>query len=97
MTAEQFETVLEAIRRRQGTRHPLVQIATADQTIRGRVGNFIADRSPRRSTNSPYGIVSIEPPGLVPGPLKLVQVVEILDDGVGELPARRTALAATGV
>ncbi|WP_165249043.1 hypothetical protein [Paludisphaera soli] len=97
MTAEQFETVLDEIRRRQGTRHPLVQLATAERTIRGRVGDFVVDRSSRRNPQSPYGIVSIEPPGLVPGPLQLVQVAEILPDGVRELPARQPALAGSGV
>lgn len=92
MTAEQFETVLEEIRRRQGTRHPFVQLSTADRTIRGRVGDFVLDRSDRQP-HSPYGIVSIEQPGLVPGPLQLVQVAEILEGGVREVPARQPALA----
>ena len=94
MTAEQFETVLEEIRRRQGTRHPLVQVATADRTIRGRVGELAVDRSPRRP-HSPYGVVSIEQPGLVPGPMILVQIAEIPEGGLRELPAREPALAGS--
>ena len=96
MTAEKFETVLDEIRLRQGTRNPVVQLATAGRTIRGRVGDFVVDRSSRRP-HSPFGIVSIEQPGLVPGPLLLVQVADILEDGVREVPARRAALAGSGV
>lgn len=96
MTAEQFETVLDEIRRRQGTRNPLVQVDTAGRTVRGRVGDLVVDRSSRRP-HSPFGIVSIEQPGLVPGPQTLVQVADILDDGVREVPARQPALAGSGV
>jgi len=95
MTAEQFETVLEEIRRRQGTRHPLVQLDLAGRTIRGRVREFVADRTTRRAPHSPYGIVAIEQPGLVPGPSTLVQVAEIREGGVRELPSRQPALAGT--
>ncbi|MDG3003722.1 hypothetical protein [Paludisphaera mucosa] len=97
MTAEQFETVLEEIRRRQGTRHPLVQVATAGRTIRGRVGDLVVDRTQARHANTPYGIVTMEQPGLVPGPLMFVQVAEILEDGVRELPVRQPALASSGI
>ena len=92
MTAEQFESVLEELRRRQGTRRPLVQVATAEGTVRGRVEDVIVQR---RNPASPFGIVSIEQPGLVRGPSTLVQIAEIPDDGVHELPARQPALAGS--
>ncbi|WP_165071603.1 hypothetical protein [Paludisphaera rhizosphaerae] len=96
MTAEQFETVLEEIRRRQGTSRPLVRVATASRTVQGRVADLVVDRTDR-CPHSPFGIVSIEQPGLVPGPMIHVQVAEILADGLLEVSDRRPALAGLGV
>lgn len=95
MTAEQFETALEEIRRRQGTNRPFVRLATANRTIQGRVADLVVDRTDR-FPHSPFGIVSIEQPGLVPGPMIHVQVAEILSDGLLEVSNPRLALAGAG-
>ena len=96
MAAEQFETALEEIRRRQGTSQPLVRVATAGRTVQGRVVNLVVDRTDR-SPHSPFGMVSIEQPGLVLGPMIHVQVAEILVDGLLEPTGARPALAVAGV
>jgi hypothetical protein len=89
MTAEQFESVLQEIRRRQGTQTPLVQVTTAAATVRGRVTQPDVDRMlRRRNPASPFGVVVLEQPGLVPGPLALVQIADIPDDGVREIGVR---------
>jgi hypothetical protein len=99
MTAEQFESVLQEIRRNQGTPTPLVQVTTTVATLQGRVTQSDADRLlHRRNTASPFGLVALEQPGLVPGPLTFVQIADIPDDGIRELPrhsARTTARTAS--
>src|SRR4051812_27976029 len=86
MTAEQFESVLQEIRRRQGTPTPMVQVITAVKTVRGRVCQAEVDRLlQRRNTTSPFGLVALEQPGLVPGPLSLVQIADIPEDGIREV------------
>jgi len=91
MTAEQFESVLQEIRRNQGTQTPMVQVTTAAATLRGRVAQPDVDHSQhRRHTTSPFGVVALEQPGLVPGPLALVQIADIPEGGLSELaPANR--------
>lgn len=86
MTAEQFESVLQAIRRKQGTATPLVQVTTAAATVRGRLAPVEVDRLlHHRNRTSPFGLVALEQPGLVPGPLSLVQIADIPDGGIREL------------
>jgi hypothetical protein len=91
MTAEQFESALQEIRRKQGTQTPLVQVTTAFATLRGRVAPPDVDHSHhRRHPTSPFGVVAIEQPGLVPGPLALVQIADIPEGGLREFaPASR--------
>lgn len=91
MTAEQFESVLKEIGRRQGTPTPLVQVTTAATIVRGRVTQADVDRtSHRRNAASPFGVVAIEQPGLVPGPLAFVQIADIPEGGVCELAPHKT-------
>jgi hypothetical protein len=93
MTAEQFESVLQEIRRTQGTQTPMVQVTTAAAIVRGRVAPPGID-SPqhRRNASSPFGVVTIEQPGLVPGPLSFVQIADIPEGGVRAIaPANRQA------
>ena len=95
MTAEQFESVLQEIRRSQGTRSPMVQVTTAAATVQGRVAEPGIDRPQhRRNASSPFGVVAIEQPGLVPGPLSFVQVADIPEGGVRALATmtRRAAV-----
>lgn len=96
MTAEQFESVLQEIRRRQGTPTPMVQVTTAAATIRGRVAQLEVDRLlHRRNTTSPFGLVALEQPGLVPGPLSFVQIADIPDGGIREVALHKTITGAT--
>jgi len=46
------------------------------------------DRPPRSNQKSPYGLLVLEQPGLVPGPLTFVQIASIPEDGLKEDAAR---------
>lgn len=95
MTAEQFVSVLQEIRSRQGTLTPMVQVTTAAATVRGRVAQPDVDRlSHRRNTTSPFGVVALEQPGLVPGPLALVQIADIPDGGIREVALNKNKTMA---
>src|SRR4051794_23677282 len=82
MTFEQCQVILAEIRRRQGTDHPLVQVTSSGAIVRGRLRSADTDRPLRPNTRSPYGLLVLEQPGLVPGPLTFVQIANIPDDGL---------------
>ncbi len=88
MTFEQCKTTLSEIRHRQGTDHPLVQILCSGSVVRGRLTRTDTDRPPCSHQKSPYGLLVLEQPGLVPGPLTFVQIASIPDNGLTEDPGR---------
>jgi hypothetical protein len=88
MTFEQCQALLSEIRRRQGTDHPLVQVTSSGSIVRGRLTRTDTDRQPRSNIRSPFGLLVIEQPGLVPGPMTFVQIANIPDDGLQEYHAR---------
>jgi hypothetical protein len=88
MTFEQCKTTLSEIRRRQGTDYPLLQITCSGSVVRGRLTRTDTDRPPLSHQKSPYGLLVLEQPGLVPGPLTFVQIASIPEDGLTEDAAR---------
>jgi len=88
MTYEQCKTALFEIRHRQGTDYPLVQITCSGSVVRGRLTRTDTDRPPRSNQSSPYGLLVLEQPGLVPGPLTFVQIANIPEDGLRDDAAR---------
>lgn len=91
MTFEQCQAILTEIRRRQGTDHPLVQVTSSDSIVRGRLRSADSDRPHPATCRSPYGLLVLEQPGLVPGPLTLVQIASIPDDGLRDAKAQQPA------
>jgi hypothetical protein len=91
MTFEQCQAILAEIRRRQGTDHPLVQVTSSGSIVRGRLRRTDTDRPPRPNTRSPYGLLVLEQPGLVPGPLTFVQIANIPDDGLLDVKPHEAA------
>lgn len=82
MTYEQCQSILDEIRRRQGTDRPMIRVVAGSLVVRGRVS-----REPSRGRNpqSPFGLLIIEQPGLTPGPASYVQIASIPDDGLSEV------------
>lgn len=79
MTYDQFQAILDEIRRRQGTDRPLVQVVVGAYVVRGRVAGGAAGR---RNPKSPYGVLVLEQPGLTRGPASFVQIASIPDGGL---------------
>jgi len=82
MTFEQCHTVLVDIRRKQGTRCPLVKVQYAGTVVSGRVARSDSDPETRRETASPFGLLVLEGPGLQSGPQTILQIASIPEDGL---------------
>ncbi len=84
MTFEQCQSVLVSIRRKQGTRCPLVRVDCAGNVFRGRVARSDSDPDARTPHDriSPFGVIVLENPGLARSPETILQIAEIPADGV---------------
>jgi hypothetical protein len=84
MTFAQCHSVLVSIRRKQGTRCPLVRVDCAGSVFQGRLSR--SDSDPDAQThhdmNSPFGVIVLENPGLARAPETILQIAEIQADGV---------------
>jgi hypothetical protein len=85
MTFEQCQNALVAIRRKQGTRYPLVRVDYGGTVFRGRLARADSDPEFRNNAGSPYGILVIENLGLTPGPETILQIANIAQDGLQPL------------
>jgi hypothetical protein len=85
MTFEQCQKALVAIRRKQGTRYPLVRVDYGGAVFRGRLARADSDPEFRNDANSPYGILVIEQLGLARGPETILQIANIPQDGLHPL------------
>ena len=87
MTFEQCQTALMTIRRRQGTRCPLVRVDYGGAVYRGRLAR--ADSDPeyrnRKDPSSPYGVLVLENLGLGRGPETILQIADIPAEGLKPL------------
>ena len=84
MTFEQCQTVLVSIRRKQGTRCPLVRVDYAGTVVRGRLARADSDPEFRRG-DSPFGVLVLESLGLSRGPETILQIASIPADGLRSL------------
>jgi hypothetical protein len=82
MTFEQCHSVLVAIRRKQGTRCPLVRIDCGGLVVRGRLARADSDPEYRRDNGSPFGVLVLEGLGLSRVPETIVQIASIPDGGL---------------
>ena len=82
MTFEQCHSVLVAIRRKQGTRCPLVRVDCGGLTVRGRLSRADSDPEYRRDNGSPFGVLVLEGLGLSRVPETIVQIASIPDGGL---------------
>jgi hypothetical protein len=87
MTFEQCHANLLAIRRRQGTRCPVVKVAYNGTIYQGRLTRTDSDPESRRSTESPFGVLILENPGLAREPETILQIASIPEGGIDDLSA----------
>jgi hypothetical protein len=80
MTFEECERELTSIRRRQGTRCPLVRVDYGGSMYEGRLAR--ADSDPEHSQKAPFGVLVLENPGLSRGPQTILQIANIRDGAI---------------
>jgi hypothetical protein len=85
MTYEQCQSILDDIRRHQGTEGPMVQVTCGASVLRGRVNYSASGLAGRRNPNSPYGVLVLEEMGLARRPTSFVQIANIPEDGLSGL------------
>jgi hypothetical protein len=87
MTFEECQQALVAIRRKQGTRYPLVRIDYAGAVYRGRLARADSDPEFRRDGSSPFGVLVLEQLGLTRGPETILQIASIPPHGLQAIDA----------
>jgi hypothetical protein len=87
MTFEQCHANLLAIRRRQGTRCPVVKVAYNGMVYQGRLTRADSDPEFRRASDSPFGVLVLENLGLGRGPETILQIGSIPENGIADLSA----------
>ena len=85
MTFEKCQSALLSIRRMQGTRCPLVRVELGDSIYRGRLARSDSDPEVRAGNGSPYGVIVLENLGLSRQPEIVLQIAEILENGLRPL------------
>jgi hypothetical protein len=85
MTVDQCHANLLNIRRKQGTRYPLIRVDCAGATYGGRLARSDSDPEYRKKPTSPFGILGLEGVGLTRTPETIVQIANIPENGIREL------------
>lgn len=82
MTFEQCQSSLVSIRRKQGTRCPLVRVDYGGSVFQGRLARADSDPEFRREKTSPFGVLVLESLGQTRTPETVLQIANIPDDGL---------------
>jgi hypothetical protein len=85
MTFDQCQQALVSIRRKQGTRYPVVRVDYGGTVFRGRLARADSDPEFRHDAHSPYGVLVLEQLGLSRGPETILQIANIPQDGLKPL------------
>jgi hypothetical protein len=88
MTFDQCERTLIAIRRKQGTRYPLVRVEYGGSVYQGRLSRADSDPEFRREGGSPFGVLVLEQLGLARAPETILQITNIPQDGLQPLDGK---------
>ncbi len=99
MTLDECRGVLAGIRRRQGTRWPVVRVDADGSVLRGRVIHADSDPDSGHDPLSPFGTITIAPLGLASANETILQIAALALGSISDHqvdPADRYApLAAT--
>jgi hypothetical protein len=85
MTVEQCHERLVAIRRKQGTRYPLIRVDCRGVMYRGRLSRSDSDPEHHKTSHSPFAILVLEGLGLTRGPETILQIANIPENGISDL------------
>jgi hypothetical protein len=82
MTFEECQQALVKIRRKQGTRYPLLRVDYGGTIFRGRLSRADSDPEYRQDPVSPFGVLVLEQLGLGRGPQTILQIANIPATGL---------------
>lgn len=82
MTLDQCQSALTAIRRRQGTRSPMIRVECQGSRYQGRLVRSDSDPENRHDPRSPFGTITLASPGLFSEREVVLQIANIADGGV---------------
>ncbi len=85
MTFDECHQALLSIRRKQGTRCPILRVDYAGSIYLGRLRRTDSDPEHRAKTQTPYGVLVLESPGLGREPETVLQIASIGSDSIHDL------------
>ena len=85
MTFDQCHQILVAIRRRQGTRFPLIRVHAGGEVYRGRLARCDSDPEHRARLQEQEGSLVLEPIGRGRSPIARITIGEIPEQGIQPL------------
>jgi hypothetical protein len=85
MTFDECRQQLVAIRRRQGTRCPMVRIDYAGSVYQGRLSRADSDPEHNRDPQSVYGVLVLEQPGLSRAAQTVLQIASIASGAIRDV------------
>jgi hypothetical protein len=86
MTFDECHQALLAIRRKQGTRCPILRVDYGGSIYQGRLRRADSDPENRAKTHTPYGVLVLEDPGLGRGPETVLQIASIGSNAIQAPP-----------
>jgi hypothetical protein len=85
MTFDECHQALLSIRRKQGTRCPILRVDCGGSIFQGRLRRADSDPEHRSQAKTPYGVLVLENPGLGRGPETVVQIANIDRQGIRDI------------
>jgi hypothetical protein len=82
MTIDECHQALLTIRRKQGTRCPILRVDYAGSSYQGRLRRTDSDPEHRANAQTPYGVLVLESAGLTRGPETILQIASIAQDAI---------------
>ena len=88
MTFDECERELDVIRRKQGTRLPVIRVDYGGSCYKGRLSRSDSEPENRPPAPIPFGILVLEEPGLACGPQTILQIASISLGAISDAASR---------
>src|SRR4051794_19107323 len=96
MTLDQCRGVLAGIRRRQGTRFPVVRVEADGMVHRGRIVHSDSDPDSDHDPGSPFGTITLSPLGLASSREVILQIASLSEDAMRDVQLQAPGRVASG-
>jgi hypothetical protein len=96
MTLDQCRGVLAGIRRRQGTRFPVVRVEADGTVLRGRIVHSDSDPDSDHDPSSPFGTITLAPLGLAASGEVILQIASLAKESMRDMQLEAHSRVASG-